>query len=648
MIRTLLIANRGEIARRIIRTARRMGIVTVAVYSDADAHAPHVREADRAVRIGGAAATDSYLNAEAIVAAARSSGANAIHPGYGFLSENADFAEACAAAGFVFVGPPPGAIRAMGDKARAKKTVAEAGVPVVPGHEGPEQSADALAEAAHRIGFPLLVKAVAGGGGRGMRRVFDAAHLHEAIDSARREAESAFADGRLLLERLVEAGRHIEVQVFADTHGACIHLGERDCSAQRRHQKIVEESPSPFVDDPLRQALGEAAVRAASAVGYVGAGTVEFIVDADRTFSFLEMNTRLQVEHPVTEMVTGLDLVEWQLRIAAGEPLPLAQQEVRFDGHAIEARLCAEDPADGFRPQTGTIVHFRPGAGEGIRIDSGVEEGSVVTPFYDSMVAKIIAHGRDRSEAIRRLRTALESSPLFGVTTNRAFLLDLLGSAAFAAGDVTTDAVDGWVETGNDIVAPRPPGRDDFAAAAAVLAVADGGGWFRSTGIATCPITLEAGGLRCETVVRFERGALARVTVDGEGSDITAVRHDGRQAIVTRRGTEHRLAALRDGRNLWLDLDGRTICFREPDPLAMRAADSDPSVITAPVSGQVRAVLAAEGQRVEAGATVAVIEAMKMETPLMARASGRISALSVTVGDQVRAGDVVARIAVDD
>ncbi|MCW5636867.1 MAG: carbamoyl-phosphate synthase subunit L, partial [Rubrivivax sp.] len=451
--RKVLIANRGEIACRVMRTAHRLGYRTVAVFSDADARAPHVAMADEAVRIGPPPAAQSYLDIGALLDAARRTGADAVHPGYGFLSERADFARACADAGLVFIGPPAEAIAAMGDKAAAKRRMREAGVPCAPGYLGEDQSDERLAAEALKLGGPLLVKAVAGGGGRGMRLVRDvgdAAALHEAIAGARREAQSAFGDGALMLERLVENGRHIEIQVFADAHGHAVHLGERDCTAQRRRQKVIEEAPSPVVSPAMREAMGRDAVAAALAVGYRGAGTVEFIVDAQLKHHFLEMNTRLQVEHPVTECLTGFDLVEWQLRIAAGEPLtnlvPRLQEDIRFSGHAIEARLVAEDPYDGWRPQTGRIDGWAPEAAAacGVRIDHGIAAGGEVTPFYDAMVAKFIAHGRDRADAIRRLTRALEEVPLFGPVNNGRFLRDLVKHPRFAGAAMTTTLLDEW------------------------------------------------------------------------------------------------------------------------------------------------------------------------------------------------------------
>ena len=431
--RTILVANRGEIACRVMRTAKAMGYRAAAIHSEADAEAVHVRLADVATSIGPPEARASYLNIDAIIAAARRLGAEAVHPGYGFLSENADFARACAEAGLVFIGPSPDAIAAMGNKAEAKRRMAEADVPCLPGYQGSDQSERRLIEEAERIGFPVMVKAAAGGGGRGMRLVSSRSALTGAIAGARAEAESAFGSGELFLEKVLADARHVEIQVLADAHGNVIHLGERDCSVQRRHQKVVEEAPSPAVSEELRARMGAAAVAAASAIGYVNAGTVEFLLAGDGAFYFLEMNTRLQVEHPVTEMVTGLDLVELQIRIARGEPLPIGQADVRCNGHAIEARLYAEAPHKGFLPQSGRLVAWRPPAGAGIRVDHGLREGQDIGPYYDPLLAKVIAHGRDRDEARRRLIEALEETVALGPATNRGFLIDCLGQAGICA-----------------------------------------------------------------------------------------------------------------------------------------------------------------------------------------------------------------------
>ena len=445
MISTLLIANRGEIACRIIRTARKMGVATVAVYSDADANSAHVAMADKAVRIGAAPARESYLRSDVILAAAKETGADAIHPGYGFLSENAEFADACKKAGVIFVGPPADAIRAMGLKDRAKALMAKAGVAVVPGYLGDDQAPEHLAAEAGKIGYPVLIKAVAGGGGKGMRKVEASGEFSTALESAKREAKSSFGDDRVLVEKYVTRPRHIEMQIFADMHGNCVHLFERDCSLQRRHQKVIEEAPAPGMSAEMRAKMGEAAVKAAKAVGYVGAGTVEFIADASQglksdRFWFMEMNTRLQVEHPVTEAITGLDLVEWQLRVASGEKLPKTQKELRIDGHAMEVRLYSEDPDNGFLPSIGTLERLR--LPQNVRVDSGVREGDSVTPFYDPMIAKVIAHDATRAGAAAKLADALSHAEIAGVRTNNAFLIRALRNKAFVSGDVDTGFIE--------------------------------------------------------------------------------------------------------------------------------------------------------------------------------------------------------------
>ena len=471
-MRRILIANRGEIARRIIRTARRMGIETVAVYSDADANAPHVAEATLAVHIGPAPAAESYLRAEKIIEAALKTGADAIHPGYGFLSENAAFADACQQAGLIFIGPGADAIRAMGLKDGAKKLMRQAGVPIVPGYQGDDQSLDRLQRSANAIGYPILIKAVAGGGGKGMRRVDDAASFADALLAAKREAQRAFGNDSVLIEKYLTCPRHVEVQVFADTHGNVVHLFERDCSLQRRHQKVVEEAPAPGLPDALRRAMGEAAVTAAKAIGYVGAGTVEFILDVSEgvekaPFYFMEMNTRLQVEHPVTELITGYDLVEWQIRVARGEPLHARQEDIRINGHAVEVRLYAEDAEGGFLPSTGRLerLHLPEGLA-GVRVDSGVVEGQEITVHYDPMIAKLIAHGTDRTVAIDRLIGALDATIAVGPKTNRSFLARLIGHPAFRTGDIDT----GFIERHLEDLAPITEVPDRLLALAALAA----------------------------------------------------------------------------------------------------------------------------------------------------------------------------------
>ncbi|MGC4075805.1 MAG: biotin carboxylase N-terminal domain-containing protein [Rubrivivax sp.] len=625
---TVLVANRGEIACRVMRTARRLGYRTVAVYSDADAAAPHVRQADIAVRLGPGPASESYLNVSAVLDAARRSGADAVHPGYGFLSERADFAAAVEAAGLVFIGPPAEAIRAMGDKAGAKRRMLAAGVPCAPGYLGDDQDEARLAAEAEALGLPLLVKAVAGGGGRGMRLVRQPGELAAALAGARREAESAFGDGRLMLERLIDGARHVEVQVFADAHGQAVHLGERDCTAQRRRQKVVEEAPSPIVGAEMRAAMGRDAVAAALAVGYCGAGTVEFVVDTEGRHFFLEMNTRLQVEHPVTEAITGLDLVEWQLRIAAGEPLPLTQQQIRFEGHAIEARLYAEDPYAGWTPQTGRVLHWRP-EDAGLRIDHGLAEGGEVPPYYDAMVAKLVAHGRDRADALRRLRRALADAPLLGLRSNAGFLRALLAHPDFVAARMTTTRLDEWAEHGEPLLQRPAPPEAAWALAAALLAP---GAW-RPAGLATCTLTLAHDG---------ERRTLR---APPPGLQVLEWADDGRVRWQAD-GLQRDALARRDGRTLHLALDGEVFVFSEPAACA-RDSVADASRACAPVAGIVAQVLVAPGDRVEAGQRLACVEAMKMEMWLEAGTAGLVRAVHAAAKDPVAAGALLVELELD-
>jgi geranyl-CoA carboxylase alpha subunit len=632
--RKILIANRGEIACRVMRTARTLGYRSVAVYSDADAGAPHVAQADEAVRIGPPPAAESYLNIAAVLDAARRSGADAIHPGYGFLSENADFAQACADAGLVFIGPPASAIAAMGDKAGAKRRMIAAGVPTVPGYLGEDQDDKRLIAEAEGLGFPLLVKAVAGGGGRGMRVAHGADDMPEALAGARREALAAFGDATLMLERLVAQGRHIEIQIFADAHGNAVHLGERDCTAQRRRQKVIEEAPSPIVTPAIRAAMGRDAVAAALAVGYRGAGTVEFIVDADLKHFFLEMNTRLQVEHPVTEMITGLDLVEWQLRVAAGEPLPLRQKDIRCEGHAIEARLYAEDPYAGFAPQTGPVLHFRPEAAlrPGLRIDAGIRKGDEVTPWYDPLLAKVIAHGRNREDAIRRLTAALEDAPLLGVTNNGRFLRDLLDHEHFRSATMHTALLDDWA-AGEEPILKRPqPTETDWQLAAAVLAGPPG---WRATSVEEFELTLACDG--DVRKVRVGAGMTTRLRIAGDG--VLHYTNDG----VTRRALIHR-----NGDTLQLGLDGRVFAFREVSPLPQAEGRRDSSIARAPVAGTVARLEVGAGDTVIAGQTLAVIEAMKMEMRVTATATGTVAAVRVLAGSQVAAGAILIELNIEE
>jgi len=626
----ILIANRGEIACRVIRTAHRLGYRTVAVYSEADAGAPHVQQADEAVCIGAAPAATSYLRVEALLDAARRTGADAVHPGYGFLSERADFAEACAAAGLVFIGPPPAAIRAMGDKALAKRRMIEAGVPCAPGylasatHE--EQSDERLAAEAARLGLPLLVKAVAGGGGRGMRLVRQAADLPDALAGARREALSAFGDGTLMLERLIDDGRHIEIQVFCDTHGHAVHLGERDCTAQRRRQKVIEEAPSPIVGAEMRAAMGRDAVAAAQAVGYVGAGTVEFIVDAQGRHFFLEMNTRLQVEHPVTECITGFDLVEWQLRVAQGEPLPVTQEQVRFDGHAIELRLYAEDPYDGWKPQTGRILGWAPERA-GVRVDHGIAAGGEVTPYYDAMVAKFIAHGRDRADATRRLVRALADAPLIGPASNARFLADLLRHPQFTAAQLTTTRLDEWAAAGDAIV-QRPAVPDEAWSLAAALRA--GHDAQRPASVQRFELTLQ-----CQGETRKLPAPPADVELQGLQAGV--VRY-------TVGGVQRHAVAVHDGDTLHLALQGHVFTFTEPSPYPKQDAGVDPRRARAPVAGVVAQLSVQPGDAVAAGQPLLCVEAMKMEMWLHAGAAGTVRAVNVKLKDAVAAGAVLVEL----
>ena len=645
----LLIANRGEIACRVMRTARALGYRTVAVFSDADADAPHVRQADEAVRIGASSAADSYLKIEAILDAARRTGADAIHPGYGFLSENAAFAQACIDAGLVFIGPPPAAIAAMGDKALAKQHMLGAGVPCAPGYLGAEQDDAHLACEADALGFPLLVKAVAGGGGRGMRLVRKVAELADAIVGARREAQSAFGDGTLMLERLIENGRHIEIQIFADAHGNVIHLGERDCTAQRRRQKVIEESPSPIVDAALREAMGRDAVAAARAVGYVGAGTVEFIVDADLHHYFLEMNARLQVEHPVTEMVTGLDLVEWQLRVAAGEPLPLQQHEVRMQGHAIEARLYAEDAYTlpiAFAPQTGCVRWWRPevaAAQSGVRIDHGIAEGGEVTPFYDAMVAKVIAHGRDRDDAIRRLRAALRDAPLLGLRHNGGFLRDLLDHEAYRGAAMTTTLIDDWF-AGGDAIAQRPAvSCEAWCVAAALYARGDRTGW-RSSGVAAFDIALRSDDETRSLRVQVERDGVVQVTLDGAVHTVQLYGAAAGELSYAFESIRRRAVALLDAGDLHLALVDAQFIFTEPSALANAHSAADAGRLCASVAGVVCQVAVQLGDAVVSGQPLVCVEAMKMEMWLSAPAASTVKALHARAGDQVAAGALLVEL----
>jgi acetyl-CoA/propionyl-CoA carboxylase biotin carboxyl carrier protein len=636
MFDTVLVANRGEIAVRVIRTLRSLGVRSVAVFSDADADARHVREADTAVRIGPAPAAESYLSVQRLLEAAARTGAQAVHPGYGFLAENASFARACADAGLVFIGPPAEAISLMGDKIRAKETVQAAGVPVVPGSSGSGLTDAELADAAREIGVPVLLKPSAGGGGKGMRRVRVEALLADEIAAARREARASFGDDTLLVERWIDRPRHIEIQVLADGHGNVVHLGERECSLQRRHQKIIEEAPSVLLDEATRAAMGEAAVQAARSCGYRGAGTVEFIVPGGdpSSYYFMEMNTRLQVEHPVTELITGIDLVEWQLRVAAGERLPYGQQDITLTGHAVEARVCAEDPARGFLPSGGTVLALREPQGDGLRTDSGLSEGTEVGSLYDPMLSKVIAYGPDRATALRKLRAALAETVTLGVQTNAGFLRRLLAHPAVVAGELDT----GLVEREADSLVSGDVPDEVYEAAAAVRLEAlrpRGEGW---TDPFSTPSGWRLGGapkpvgfhLRVLDPVEYTPRGTHTVTTDQVSVTLDGVRH-----------TFHRAAD-------WLGRDGDAWHVRDHDPVAASltgAAHAGADSLTAPMPGTVTVVKVAVGDEVAAGQSLLVVEAMKMEHVISAPHAGTVSELDVTPGTTVAMDQVLAVIA---
>ena len=643
----VLIANRGEIARRIMRTARRLGHGVVAAYSDADADALHVREADQAVRIGEALPAQSYLRIEAIVAAARASGADAVHPGYGFLAESAGLAQACRAAGLVFVGPSPETITAMGNKAGAKQIMQAAGVPCVPGYQGADQSDAAILIEAGKIGYPVMIKAVAGGGGRGMRLVKDAASFPDALRSARSEAAGAFGDPTVILERAIVDPRHIEIQVFGDRHGGAIHLGERDCSVQRRHQKLIEETPSPAVTPQLRAQMGAVAVKAIKSIGYEGAGTLEFLLDRNGAFYFMEMNTRLQVEHPVTEAITGLDLVELQLRVAAGEPLGLDQDDITWSGHAIEVRLCSEDASHDFMPQSGRMAVWH--VPDGIRVEHAMHSGAEIPPFYDSMIAKLISHGATRDEARGKLICGLEQTIAFGVTTNQPFLIASLRHPTFASGEATTGFID---RHGDELRASAEAARAPRAALAALLLeVTDPHAppWRGGRTLAATfpkPIRLEIDrGIHDVEVVREREGGHAadlggevyRFEVEELGSDTVRFGRSGVMESARYFRDRDRLYFLYRG----IPAAVRDLTLAAPANSATTAGDGK---VRAAMNGRVVAVLVEPGERVEAGQPVMTLEAMKMEHVHTAPISGTISAIDVTEGEQVTTGRIVVEI----
>lgn len=651
----LLIANRGEIALRVIRGARRMGYATVAVYSDADRDAPHVWAADEAVRIGPAPVGESYLVIENIIEAARTSGANAIHPGYGFLAENAGFARACEASGITFIGPTTDAIDLMGSKRAAKLRMIEAGVPCVPGYEGEDQSDDNLVEKAREISCPVMVKASAGGGGRGMRLVEDEAKLAEAIKSARSEAQNAFGSGELILEKAVVNARHVEIQIFADSHGNVVHLGERDCSVQRRHQKVVEEAPSPAVDAALREKMGQTAVDAAAAIDYRGAGTVEFLLDESGEFYFMEMNTRLQVEHPVTEMITGQDLVEWQLRVAEGEPLPLTQEEIRFNGHAIEVRLCAEDPEQHFLPQTGTVLRWHEPAGDGIRVDHCLVQGAEISPFYDSMQGKLIAWGPNRYVARCRLLKALQQTELLGVVSNKDFLARILDHEAFASGDFNTGFIERYFPQ-STIESAAPPERHVALAAVAIFhgdavalqaqtgLAADMGNW-RSANALPIAMQLRHGAHEWSCKLSPSGPDSYVVALEDHELHVTITSFDDYGFHYVCEGVQGHAAQARNANELWLACEGDTWAYQDETlkPPAGAEAGGDGRVM-ASMDGKILSLNVQVGDSISKGDTVLVLEAMKMEFQVTAAVDGKVEEVSVGDGDQVSARQLLVVI----
>lgn len=654
-IHKVLIANRGEIARRVMRTCRRLGISTVAVFSDADEAAPFVREADEAVRIGPAPSAESYLRIDSIVNAALKTGADAVHPGYGFLAENADFADACAAAGLIFIGPSTEAIAAMGSKREAKALMEQAGVPVIPGYSGDDQDPAALAKHAKKVGFPVLLKASAGGGGKGMKLVRQAAELPDAIASAKREGKNAFGDDTLLVEKYIEQPRHVEIQILGDLHGNVVHLNERECSIQRRHQKIIEETPSPALDETLRAAMGEAAVRCAKAIGYSNAGTVEFVLAPDRSFYFLEVNTRLQVEHPITECVTGLDLVEQQLRVAQGEPLGFTQQEVRFEGAAIEVRLYAEDPGQGFLPQTGKLVDWHVPALEGLRVDSGVEQGTVVGVHYDPLLAKVITSGADRAEALQRMRTALRSLSAQGIRTNQAFLLRVLDDKAFVAGDFDTHFIETHMK--NKLTVRIPDDAIRRAAYAATLADHERrkasrtllphvpSGWRNNFHIPQS-VSYEAQDDTLEVRYRHLGAGKFRFFEAEASTECAVVSWNGTELVFDEDDRRRRVRVVEAAGVHHVHALEAVVSLHEIPRFAVGVADVVAGGCIAPMPGKVIELRVKEGDAVQAGQVLLVMEAMKMEHSVTAPADGVIEHVHVAAGDQVDA-DALLAVVVD-
>lgn len=646
MFSKVLVANRGEIAVRVIRGAQSAGYQTVAVYSDADADALHVKTADQAVHIGPSTVAESYLVIDKLIAAAKQSGADAIHPGYGFLAENADFARACSGNGITFIGPTPEAIDLMGSKRLSKAKMIAAGVPCVPGSDPSENQTDAaLVQAALDMGLPVMVKASAGGGGRGMRLVHEQSEIENAIESARAEAISAFGNGELIVEKAVIEPRHVEIQVFADNHGNVVHLGERDCSVQRRHQKLIEESPSPAVDEALRAEMGAAAVQAAASVNYRGAGTVEFLLDKSGEFYFLEMNTRLQVEHPVTELVTGTDLVAWQLLVAAGEILPLTQEQISLNGWAIEVRLCAESPADNFLPQTGKVIGFSPATGEGIRFDHCLQQDGIVSPFYDSMQGKLIAHGPSRAVALRRLRTALANTQIFGLPTNRDFLGQMLAHPQFASGEFSTafieqhfpqDSLTAEASSLQTSLAALALYLDDAAKLAEISTVnADQLNW-NSGGESNANLLLKNRDDASSVHLKVSRDGQFQITVGEQTLVIEQASLNGDTLSYVSDGIRGSVQYARDANDIWIDADGIQK-FTDASLAAPKGPEegADGRVL-APMDGSVMQVLAKPNQRVAVGDTLVILEAMKMEMRLTAKATGVVKQVEVAAGDVVK------------
>ncbi|WP_223517170.1 acetyl/propionyl/methylcrotonyl-CoA carboxylase subunit alpha [Pseudomonas sp. GL-B-19] len=642
VLTTLLVANRGEIACRVMRTAKALGLTTVAVHSATDREARHSREADIRVDLGGSKAADSYLQIDKLIAAAKASGAQAIHPGYGFLSENAGFARAIEDAGLIFLGPPASAIDAMGSKSAAKALMETAGVPLVPGYHGEAQDFDTFRDACERIGYPVLLKATAGGGGKGMKVVEDVSQLAEALASAQREAKSSFGDSRMLVEKYLLKPRHVEIQVFADQHGNCLYLNERDCSIQRRHQKVVEEAPAPGLSPELRRAMGEAAVRSAQAIGYVGAGTVEFLLDSRGEFFFMEMNTRLQVEHPVTEAITGLDLVAWQIRVARGEALPMTQAEVPLIGHAIEVRLYAEDPANDFLPATGRLELYRESAeGPGRRVDSGVEEGDEISPFYDPMLGKLIAWGEDREQARLRLLSMLDEFAIGGLKTNINFLRRIIAHPAFAAAELDT----GFIPRFQEQLLPAPSDLSDAFWQAAAQAVAQSQPDSPRADDVSSPWAIGNGfraGLPKEITLHLSCEGQDRALTLG---DIRTAHLQGEQLLTEHNGVRRQHRAIRRGDHVYLQWEGELRRIESYDPIsAVEASHSHHGGLTAPMNGSIVRVLVEAGQTVEAGAQLVVLEAMKMEHSIRAPHAGVIKALYCQEGEMVSEGSALVEL----